>query len=63
MATNLYFNNVGSHTEQELINSLTSEVIQVHGMDVYYLPRTLIKEDLILGQFHGFSREISIFYT
>ena len=50
MATNLYFNNVGSHTEQELINSLTSEVIQVHGMDVYYLPRTLIKEDLILGE-------------
>ena len=50
MATNLYFNNVGSHTEQELINSLTSEVIQVHGMDVYYLPRTLIKEDLIMGE-------------
>ena len=42
MATNLYFNNVGSHPEQELINSLTSEVIQVHGMNVYYLPTTLI---------------------
>ena len=50
MATNLYFNNVASHTEQELINSLTSEVIQLHGMDVFYLPRTLIKEDLILGE-------------
>jgi hypothetical protein len=50
MATNLYFNNVGSHPEQELINSLTSEVIQIHGMDVFYLPRTLIKEDLILGE-------------
>jgi len=50
MATNLYFNNVGSHPEQELINSLTSEVIQVHGMNVYYLPRTLIKEDLIMGE-------------
>ena len=49
MATNLYFNNVGSHTEQELINSLTSEVIQIHGMDVFYLPRTLIKEDLIIS--------------
>ena len=50
MATNLYFNNVESHTEQELINSLTSEVIKVHGMDVYYLPRTLVKEDLIMGE-------------
>ena len=50
MATNLYFNNVASHTEQELINSLTSEVIQLHGMDVFYLPRTVVKEDLILGE-------------
>ena len=50
MATNLYFNNVTSNVEQELINSLTSEVIQLHGMDVFYLPRTLIKEDLILGE-------------
>jgi len=50
MATNLYFNNVESHSEQELLNSLTSEVIQVHGMNVYYLPRTLIKEDLIMGE-------------
>ena len=47
MSTNLYFNNVTSHTEQELINSLTSEVIKVHGMDVYYLPRTLVKNDPI----------------
>jgi len=50
MATNLYFQNVTSHAEQELVNSLTSEVIQIHGMDVFYLPRTLIKEDLILGE-------------
>jgi len=50
MATNLYFQNTTSHAEQELINSLTSEVIQIHGMDVFYLPRTLIKEDLIMGE-------------
>jgi len=50
MATNLYFNNVTSHAEQELINELTSEVIKIHGMDVFYLPRTLIKEDLIIGE-------------
>jgi len=50
MTTNLYFNNVTSHAEQELINSLTSEVIQLHGMDVFYIPRTIVKEDLILGE-------------
>ena len=50
MATNLYFNNVASHAQQELINDLTSEVIKIHGMDVFYLPRTLVKEDLILGE-------------
>ena len=50
MSTNLYFSNVTSHPEQELINDLTSEVIKIHGMDVFYLPRTLIKEDLILGE-------------
>ena len=50
MATNLYFNNVASHTEQELINNLTSEVIKMHGMDVFYIPRTVVKEDLLLGE-------------
>jgi len=50
MATNLYFNNVASHTEQELINNLTSEVIKIHGMDVFYIPRTVVKEDLIMGE-------------
>jgi hypothetical protein len=50
MATNLYFNNVQSNAEQELINSLTSEVIKVHGMNVYYIPRTLVKEDVLLDE-------------
>jgi len=50
MATNLYFNNVQSNAEQELVNSLTSEVIQIHGMDVFYIPRTIVKEDLIMGE-------------
>ena len=50
MSTNLYFNNVTSHAEQELVNDLTSEVIKIHGMDVFYLERTLVKEDLILGE-------------
>ena len=50
MATNLYFNNEHSNAEQELINSLNREVIQLHGINVYYLPRTLVKEDLVLGE-------------
>ena len=50
MATNLYFNNTTSHAEQELINELTSEVIKIHGMDVFYIPRTIVKEDLIIGE-------------
>ena len=50
MATNLYFNNVTSHAEQELINDLTSEVIKMHGMDVFYIPRTIVKEDLVMNE-------------
>ena len=51
MATNLYFNNVTSHTEQELINDLTSEVIKIHGMDVFYLPRSISStEDPVYGE-------------
>ena len=50
MSTNLYFNNVTSNVEQDLINDLTSEVIQIHGMDVFYIPRIIIKEDLLLGE-------------
>ena len=50
MPTNLYFQNTTSHAEQELVNSLTSEVIQIHGMDVMYIPRTLVKEDVLLGE-------------
>ena len=51
MATNLYFQNISAHSEQELINSLTSEVIQIHGMDVFYIPRTISSsEDLIIGE-------------
>ena len=50
MSTNLYFSNVTSHAEQELINDLTSEVIKIHGIDVFYIPRSIVKEDLILGE-------------
>ena len=50
MPTNLYFNNVTSSEEQRLINDLTEEVVKIHGIDVFYIPRTIVKEDLILGE-------------
>ena len=42
MATNLYFNNFpkGITSEQLLVEDLVIEAMKIHGMDVYYLPRT-----------------------
>lgn len=43
MSTNFYFNNfpAGQVTnEQLLVEDLVIEAMQIHGMDVYYLPRT-----------------------
>ena len=36
--------------EQSLYADLVSEAIQIHGHDVYYLDRTLIAEDTVLGE-------------
>ena len=42
MATNLYFNNFpkGITSEQLLVEDLVIEAMKIHGMDVYYLPRS-----------------------
>lgn len=42
MATNLYFNNFpkGITSEQLLVEDLVIEAMKIHGMDVYYMPRT-----------------------
>jgi hypothetical protein len=48
MATNIYFQN--SITDQNLLNEINREVIQQAGIDVMYIPRTLVKEDLILNE-------------
>ena len=48
MATNIYFQN--SITDQNLVNGLHREVIQQAGIDVMYIPRTIVKEDLVLGE-------------
>lgn len=41
MATNALFKHYDTETEQDLVEDLIIEAIQIHGMDFYYLPRTL----------------------
>ena len=50
MATSTYFRNFDARNDQELLHSLTTESIQIHGYDVNYIPRTLVNEDTILGE-------------
>ena len=52
MAVNKHFhtsNLQGTATEQALVADLVAEAIQIHGHDVYYLDRTLVAEDTVLG--------------
>ena len=49
MATNSYFTN-GTTGEQNLQESLVTEQIKMFGKDVYYIPRTLVKEDSVFGE-------------
>ena len=51
MATNHYFNHFGTNTaDQRLIESIIIESIKVYGIDVNYMPRTLINEDKLFGE-------------
>jgi hypothetical protein len=36
--------------EQRLIEDLVTESIQIYGVECFYLPRTLVKEDLLFGE-------------
>ena len=49
MATSVYFDK-GSNNEQTLYEDLIVEQLKVFGHDVYYLPRTLVKEDTLFGE-------------
>ena len=49
MATSVYFDK-GTNTEQTLYEDLIIEQLKVFGHDVYYLPRTLVKEDTLFGE-------------
>jgi hypothetical protein len=50
MSTNHYFNNIRSSGEQNLLEDLTIETIKIHGMDMFYLPRTLVNKDTFFGE-------------
>ena len=53
MATNHYFqggNGIGNDSEKRLHEDLIIEGLKIYGQDVYYLPRTLVNHDLILGE-------------
>jgi hypothetical protein len=53
MATNHYFQGgagIGNSNEKRLYEDLIIEGLQIYGQDCYYLPRTLVNRDLILGE-------------
>ena len=45
-----YFNNFQNSMEQVLIEDLIIESIRIYGMEVFYMPRTLVNEDLLFGE-------------
>ena len=49
MTTNVHFSK-GTISEQYLYEDLVIEAIGIYGHDVFYLPRTLVNEDMILGE-------------
>ena len=50
MAVNPYFNKFNNLPEQNLIEDLTIEAIKIHGMEMYYLPRTMVRRDDFFGE-------------
>ena len=48
--TNFYFNNFSNTQEQRLIENLITESIKIYGIDVFYMPRSLVAEDNLFGE-------------
>ena len=40
----------GTQAEQNLLENLITESIDIYGQDIYYIPRTLVKEDELFGE-------------
>ena len=49
MPTNVYFD-TGTKPEQHLYEDLMIEQLKIYGQDVFYIPRTLVKEDELFGE-------------
>lgn len=49
MAKNVYFTQ-GTKSEQYLIEDLIVESLKIYGQDMFYIPRTLVKQDPVLGE-------------
>jgi len=47
---NPYFAEFANGNEQNLLNNITKEIIQIHGMELRYLPRSILEEDRVLGE-------------
>ena len=53
MAVNHYFQNgsgIGNTNEKRLYEDLIIEGLKIYGQDIYYLPRSLVNRDIILGE-------------
>ena len=53
MPVNHYFqggNGIGNDSEKRLHEDLIIEGLKIYGQDLFYLPRTLVNQDLILGE-------------
>ena len=50
MATSVYFNHFENTSEQALHQDLIIEAIKNFGIDVFYIPRTLVNEDILYGE-------------
>ena len=49
MARNFYFTEK-VRSEQLLYEDLVIEALKIYGSDVYYLPRTIVNEDVLFGE-------------
>ena len=53
MAVNHYFQGgrgIGNDSEKRLHENIIIESLKIFGQDIYYLPRTLVNRDLVLGE-------------
>lgn len=66
MGTNQYFQHQDNPGEQDLMDELTREIIQIHGIDMFYIPRDssddpLLRDEIFGDDFiGGFSKKYAI---